>query len=253
MNYFSIGEVSKKFNISLRTLRYYDEIGLLQPAVKEENGKRFYSPENLLTLEKITLLKTTSLHLTDIQNILKESNIHSILSLHKKILEKEIQQLQQSVSHTTTLLNILYLEGNLDWEQLLPLVKKDTTIDQEKKEIVTQFFNQDEQVRLKEMLPKLEDDHITSEKWIRLMKRIILCAEKKLPPNSEEAQLLAADIQLLTEETFNGDRQLADKFWEARKSEKHSQAMNLYPIKKEVLDYIETVMAIYEESKQSLS
>lgn len=250
MNYFSIGEVSKKFNISLRTLRYYDEIGLLQPAVKEENGKRFYSPENLLSLEKITLLKSTSLHLTDIQNILKESNIHSILFLQKKLLEKEIQQLQQSVSHTTALLNILYLEGNLDWEQLLPLVKQDNTIDQEKKEIVSQFFNQEEQVRLKAMLPKLETENITSEKWIHMMKRILLCAEKKLPPHSEEAQLLAADIQLLTAETFDGDTHLADKFWEVRKSEQHSKAMNLYPVKKEVLDYVEAVMEVYEKSQQ---
>ena len=249
MKYFTIGEVSKKFHISLRTLRYYDEIGLLQPSVKEENGKRLYSPENLLTLEKITLLKSTSLHLSDIQKILGETNINSILSLHKKLLEKEIEQLQQSVTHTTALLNILYLEGDLNWEQLLPLIKQNTSIDQEKKNLANQFFNQEEQVRLRAMLPKLEEDNITSKKWIRIMKRIILCLEKELPPQSEEAQLLAADLQLLTQETFNEDMHLAGKFWEARKSEEHSQAMSLYPVKQEVLDYVETVMAIYERSQ----
>ena len=250
MKYFSIGEVSKKFHVSLRTLRYYDEIGLLQPSVKEENGKRLYSPENLLTLEKITLLKSTSLHLSDIQKILGETNINSILSLHKKLLEKEIEQLQQSVTHTTALLNILYLEGNLNWEQLLPLIKQNTNIDQEKKKLANQFFNQEEQVQLKAMLPKLDEDHITSEKWIRIMKRILLCEEKKLPPHSEEAQLLAADLQLLTQETFNGDMYLAEKFWEVRKSEEHSQALNLYPIRKEVLEYVDTLMTIYEKSQQ---
>ena len=249
MNYFSIGAVSKEFNISLRTLRYYDEIGLLQPSVKEENGKRLYSSENLIRLEKIALLKTASLPLSDIQNILDDIKIDSILSMHKKLLEKEIQQLQESIAHTTTLLNILYLEGDLNWEQLLPLVKQNTSIDEEKRKLVNQFFNQEEQVRLKAMLPKLEKNHITSEKWIRIMKRITLCLEKKLSPHSEEAQLLAADLQLLTLETFNGDMHLAEKFWEARKSEDHSQAMNLYPIKKEVLDYVGTVMDIYRKAQ----
>ncbi len=250
MKYFSIGEVSKKFHVSLRTLRYYDEIGLLQPSVKEENGKRLYSAENLLTLEKITLLKSTSLHLSDIQKILEEANISSILSLHKKLLEKEIEQLQQSIAHTTALLNILYLEGDLNWEQLLPLVKQNTRIDQEKRKLANQFFNQEEQVRLKAMLPKLEEDNTSSKKWIRIMKRIILCVEKKLPPHSEEAQLLAADLHLLTLETFNGDTHLAENFWEVRKSKEHSQAMNLYPVKQELLDYVGTIMDIYEKSQQ---
>ena len=82
-------------------------------------------------------------------------------------------------------------------------------------------------------------------------KRLHLCSEKKLPPDSEEAQLLAADIQLLTLETFNGNQELADKFWEIRKSEEPSQAMNLYPIKKEILDYAERLMDIYENNNNS--
>lgn len=251
MNYYSIGEVSKKFNISLRTLRYYDEVKLLQPAIKAENGRRFYSQENLLTLEKISLLKSASLPLSHIQNILNEADIHAVLSLHKELLEKEIQKLQQSVAHTQSLLHILFLEKELNWQQLLPLVKQNETMNKKKKLVTDQFFNQQEQLTLKEVLPKLENDDSATIKWLRIMKRLHLCSEKKLPPDSEEAQLLAADIQLLTLETFNGNQELADKFWEIRKSEEPSQAMNLYPIKKEILDYAERLMDIYENNNNS--
>lgn len=54
MTLFSTGEVSKKLNISLRTLRYYDQIGLVVPTIKKDNGKRYYSEEDMLLLEKIT-------------------------------------------------------------------------------------------------------------------------------------------------------------------------------------------------------
>lgn len=67
MTYFSTGEVSKKLNISLRTLRYYDEIDLVKPTLKENNGKRYYSTDDLLLLEKILLLKSASISLEDYQ------------------------------------------------------------------------------------------------------------------------------------------------------------------------------------------
>ncbi|AVQ99548.1 hypothetical protein OBCHQ24_11160 [Oceanobacillus iheyensis] len=40
MKYFSTGEVAKKLNITKRTIRYYDSIGLV---VKDQNGKRCYT------------------------------------------------------------------------------------------------------------------------------------------------------------------------------------------------------------------
>lgn len=40
---YSIGELSKNTNISIRTLRYYDEIGLLKPAKVADSGYRYYS------------------------------------------------------------------------------------------------------------------------------------------------------------------------------------------------------------------
>ncbi|MBD3110080.1 MerR family transcriptional regulator [Bacillus sp. AGMB 02131] len=246
MKYFSIGEVSKKFNTSLRTLRYYDEINLLQPEVKDESGRRFYSQDNLLTLEKITLLKSASLPLSDIQNILNEADMHAVLLLHKNLLQKEIQQLQQSLAHTQSLLHILFLEEELNWEQLLPLVRQNEMMNKEKKLVTDDFFNKQEQLTLKEVLPHLENDNPETIKWLHIMKRIQLYAEKKLPPHSKEAQLLAADIQLLTLETFDGDEELAERFWKARKSEEQSEAMNLYPIDQELLDYVEEITSVYE-------
>lgn len=124
MCFYSIGEVAKKLNISVRTLRYYDQIGLMKPSQKGENGKRLYSNQDLLTLEKITLLKKLNLSLSDIEKVLSKITIEQLLLAHKEALQQKVEELNNSIKATNTILNIIHLEGDLNWEELLPLIQK---------------------------------------------------------------------------------------------------------------------------------
>lgn len=186
MTYFSTGEVSKKLNLSLRTLRYYDQIGLLEPALKEDNGKRYYTPENMLMLEKVILLKATSMSLEDIKKIISQITIQKTLTVHKAQLELEIKQLQQSLDYTNTLFNILKLEGDIHWDQLLPLLSEENKSlkQQRKKEVMEKLFTKEERAALAEQLPKMDKDIEQIEKWINLIKRIELCLEESKTPDS---------------------------------------------------------------------
>lgn len=64
-----IGEVSKEFNISIETLRYYDKIGLLTP--ERIHNKRYYTEKNLIKLENILHMKKMMFTLDEIRNILQ--------------------------------------------------------------------------------------------------------------------------------------------------------------------------------------
>lgn len=152
MTYFSIGEVSKKLNLSLRTLRYYDQIGLVEPALKEDNGKRYYTPENMLLLEKVLLLKATSMSLEDIKKIISRITIQKTLVVHKEQLEHDIKQLQQSLDYTNTLFNTIKLGGGIQWDQLLPLLSEETQSlkQQRKKYVMAKLFNEEERAALDE-------------------------------------------------------------------------------------------------------
>jgi effector-binding domain-containing protein len=69
-----IGDFSKFSQVSIKTLRYYDEIGLLKPIkVDELTGYRYYSAEQLPLLNKIIGFKELGLTLEDILKILTES------------------------------------------------------------------------------------------------------------------------------------------------------------------------------------
>ncbi|PLR89336.1 MerR family transcriptional regulator [Bacillus sp. T33-2] len=251
MIYFSTGEVSKKLNLSLRTLRYYDEIGLVKPALKEDNGKRYYTPENMLLLEKVLLLKATSMSLEDIKKIISQITIQKTLAVHKEQLEQNIKHLQQSLDYTNTLINTLKLEGDIYWDQLLPLLSEENQSlkQQRKKKVLEKLFSEEEQAALIEQLPKMESNPEQMAKWINLIKRIELCFEEGKTPYSREGQLIAQDTLILSNETFKGNAELADKFWEARKSKETSSDLNLYPVNEEVMIFLEEAILHYEKEQ----
>jgi len=201
-----------------------------------ESGKRLYSEDDLLSLEKITLLKAASLPLKDIQQIIERVSIANILKIHQERLKVDMQQLQKSIEHTNTLLNIMNLEGTLRWEELVPLFQQQQTY--KKEDIWKQIFDEEERATLTSNLPKLEEDPESIMKWINLMKRIELCLAEGKSPKSPEGKIIAEDIHILSSITFT-DEDLADKFWEVRKSEKSSEELGLYPVSQEILQFIE--------------
>lgn len=68
-----IGEFAKLSRVSIKTLRYYDKIGLVQPDVVDiNNGYRFYSEAQLLTIKRIHIFKEQGFTLDQISTFLKE-------------------------------------------------------------------------------------------------------------------------------------------------------------------------------------
>jgi DNA-binding transcriptional MerR regulator len=63
---WSIAEVARMSNVTSRTLRYYDAIGLLRPAYVHRSGHRFYETAQLLRLQQILLLRELGVGLGDI-------------------------------------------------------------------------------------------------------------------------------------------------------------------------------------------
>lgn len=95
---YSIGEFSRIGSITTKTLRYYDEIGLLHPAyVDEENHYRYYAEEQVQKILFIAELKRYDLRLEQIKAII-ESEDQSLLEyfLKKRIQELD-DQLQQNL------------------------------------------------------------------------------------------------------------------------------------------------------------
>jgi len=87
---FKIGEVSKKFGISVRLLRYYDEIELLPPSYRDDNGYRYYDKTDIIKLEQVLLLQMLDFSLQDIKELFLSGNILDELEVQKEFIANKI-------------------------------------------------------------------------------------------------------------------------------------------------------------------
>ena len=98
---YKISEVARIFNISRRTLIYYDEINLFKPYyIDEENGYRYYSGHQIYVLRFILALKNSGFSLNEIKKYTTCKSIEDtqlFLDSKVKIMEEKIKNLQKSV------------------------------------------------------------------------------------------------------------------------------------------------------------
>lgn len=80
-DYLSIGKVSKMKNVSIKALRYYDEIGILKPVyVNPDTNYRYYSPKQLDILDAIHMCLTLGMPLRKLSSYEKSSESDSVAS-----------------------------------------------------------------------------------------------------------------------------------------------------------------------------
>ena len=78
---FKIGDFSKLSSISIRMLRHYDKVELLQPVkVDEQSGYRYYSAAQLKKVNQIQVLKDMGFNIATIKELVESENIEVIKS-----------------------------------------------------------------------------------------------------------------------------------------------------------------------------
>jgi DNA-binding transcriptional MerR regulator len=88
--YYQIGELANLLELSPRTIRYYEEIGLLNSIKRIEGGKRIYTDKDFQRLKFITRLKHLGLTLSE---MLELEDIYQIHRTNKKVLPRLLELL----------------------------------------------------------------------------------------------------------------------------------------------------------------
>jgi DNA-binding transcriptional MerR regulator len=104
---FAIGEISRLVGLSQRTIRYYEEIGLLHSVRRIENGKRVYTDHDVRRLKFINRLKVLGLSLAEMVDLEKiyrrQRNNREILPKLLEILDERAAQIDERVAQLVTL------------------------------------------------------------------------------------------------------------------------------------------------------
>ena len=97
----TVNEVSKLTGVSIRTLQYYDKIGLLHPAKYTEAGYRLYDDAALETLQQILLFRELEFPLKDIKEIISSPDFD-----RSRALEQQIELLTLKKEHIENLIDL---------------------------------------------------------------------------------------------------------------------------------------------------
>lgn len=124
----NVNEVSKLMGVSIRTLHYYDEIGLLKPDIITEAGHRLYSDKNVVTLKEILLFKELGIPLKGIKKILENPDYDSkqVMEAQKQLLIIKRNRLNHLIENISELnysknesaLDISETEWELVWNEI---------------------------------------------------------------------------------------------------------------------------------------
>lgn len=211
--YWSTGQLADLTGLSIRTLRYYDQIELFSPSLYTEAGHRRYTNEDMQLLLQIIVLKRMHLPLEEIKEIIHTNNLDLL-----DTLDQQISRVQSEISMQQKLL-----------QQLEQTKKEAVKTNQVSFDRLTSLF---ELIRLnhfnyftEEQLKKLREHYLnTSDEALKqgekqfkeLLAALKVSQEKGIPSQDVSVQELAKKWQELTEGFSDGDREItknAEKFY----------------------------------------
>ncbi len=129
---YTTGQLAKQANVSDRTIRYYDQIGLLKPMQVAKNGYHYYSDQDVIKIQKISALKYLGFTLDEIKMLIAQEDPERI----SETLKTQIYLLDQKINHMKSLKQALsqvyakWREETIDWNQLQQMINRNAMDDQ---------------------------------------------------------------------------------------------------------------------------
>jgi DNA-binding transcriptional MerR regulator len=176
-----VGELAKRCGLTVRTLHYYDEIGLLAPSARSDAGYRLYNRGDIARLHQVQALRRLGVSLGEIGALLTrpELSLASVIEQQLRMLDEQIAQSVRLRDRLSTL-RAQFMAGEepelAEWLTTMELMN-----------MYDKYFTQEE---LKQ-LPFYQADTARRRQWSALVEQVAALMAGAAPAGSEQAQALA--------------------------------------------------------------
>jgi DNA-binding transcriptional MerR regulator len=190
---FSIGEIAKLTGVTIRTLQYYDNIGLVPLEKEVTNGRRYYRESDLTKLQQVLFYKSLGLQIKVIKKFVIEATttdqIASVLKKQRDIFYHKLNDIKMNISFIDASLINLEKNKSLPMGELIQLIislNKDSIFEYKNvefdEETKNTFMNHHENT----------DEFIEIYwNWKALIVEAISYILNGIPPESKEGQIFA--------------------------------------------------------------
>ncbi|RVU20469.1 MerR family transcriptional regulator [Streptomyces antnestii] len=172
----TIGQLSRRTGLSVRTIRYWSDMGALPPVGRSSGGYRLYDAQSLARLELIRTLRELGLGLDDVRRVVDgESDIASVAAAHVSALDAQIRALRLNRAVLSTV-----AKRKSSAEEMGLMNKLARLSAAERKHIIDDFMEEtfggldaadpDIRNRIRVMVPDLPDDPTAGQvdAWVEL-------------------------------------------------------------------------------------
>jgi DNA-binding transcriptional MerR regulator len=202
---WKVGELAARTGLTVRTLHYYDELGLLAPARRTTAGHRLYGEEQVLRLQQIVALRGLGSSLEEITQMLTRPDLSPQRALRLRLgrLREQIDEQQALCDRLEAVLGRLESNEEVSVEEILATIEAMTMFDK--------YFTPEQMEQLDERRKVVTEERIreVEAEWPKLIAEVRAEMEQGSDPASERVQELARRWKGLVEEFTGHDVQIA--------------------------------------------
>lgn len=126
--YLTVGELARRVGVTVRTIQYYDQQGLLSPSAKGPQNQRLYTDDNVKDLYRILTLKYLGLSLAQIKSdtvlYQEPAAVQELADEQMDAIEEQFQSLFKRMTTLRALRDESLVESAVDWEAMADTVER---------------------------------------------------------------------------------------------------------------------------------
>ncbi|WP_175640401.1 MerR family transcriptional regulator [Metabacillus schmidteae] len=216
--FFTISEFGKRARITVRTLRFYEEIGLLNPTQQNSSGHRLYGLTELAKLQQIQSLKFLGYSLQGIKELIKNdtdavTQLNKSLPLQHNLLTEKRNELNRAIEAIERVQFLIENGKSITWKVLSSLIFQ-MEHEQDQIEWIKDYFSDDIANQFF-ALPKEQRQQLDVEMldWLATVKKLM---KDKITPQSPEAFDVLVKLTELATKHVENNEELAEQLVQAQ-------------------------------------
>ncbi|NJP11512.1 MAG: MerR family transcriptional regulator [Leptolyngbyaceae cyanobacterium RU_5_1] len=244
-----VGDLAKQTGVSVRTLHYYDEIGLLSPSHRTETGYRLYGKDDIIRLQQIVSLRQIGFSLEQIRACLEQDEFspHQVVQLHLSRLKEQIALQQQLYARLAAIATRLQSTETIELQEFIQLIEVTT--------MIGKYYTPDQQDYLQERRNQLGEEHIrqVETQWQELIEQVHTEMNNGSDPAGASVQALARRWLDLIAEFTGGDagiEQSLQTMYQQEGPEAASRGSVVEPEATAMWDYMGRAMTALKQAEE---
>ncbi len=229
-----IGELAKRTGLTVRTLHWYDELGLLRPSLRSAAGYRLYTAEDVVRLHQIRALRQLGLGLEEVKETLERRTLspERVVRLHLARLKDQMERERRLCARLETIERMYREAEEVSVDAFLEAIEEMTMMEQ--------YFTPEQLDELAERGRRLGADRIrqVEEEWKELIAAVRAAMDRGDDPASPPVRELARRWKGLVEEFTGGNQEIAASVGRLYRAEPDAAARHGYAIDQAMFDYI---------------